>query len=151
VKKYSINGLSASSTGPKTAATIIGATTVRPLLSEFSVGVRTNPNATDQQVEYAVGSTSTVGTAGSNPTPKPLDLADPIAAQCTAGITHSAEPTYDTGYWFDTDLNQRGAFRWVAEIGFEMAGAATTSHCVAVKLVGVTAAAQISSPLHWKE
>lgn len=151
MKKYAVNGLSASGTANKTAGTVIGTAAIRPLVSEFSVGIRTNPNATDQQVEFAVGSFTAAGTAGSSPTPKPLDLVDPVAAVCTAGITHSAEPTYDTTYFWDGDLNQRGLFRWVAEIGFELGVAAATTKGVAGKMVGVTAAVQASMPTHYKE
>ncbi len=151
MKKYAVQGLSASGTGPKSASNIIGATTVRPLLSEFSIGIRTNPNATDQQVEFQVGNTTAAGTAGSSPTPKPLDLADPITAQCTAGIAHSVEPTYAATFWFDSDLNQRGFFRWVAEIGFELGGSATASNGIGTKMAGVTAALVMSNPTMWKE
>lgn len=152
MKKYAVNGLSASGTANKTAATLISSASIRALLSEFTIGVRTNPNATDQQVEFAVGSWATsAGTAGSSPTPKPLDLIDPVAAVTTAGITHSAEPTYDSTYYLDSDINQRGLFRWVAEIGFELAATAAATKGVGGKMVGVTAAVQISMPLHFKE
>ena len=150
MKKYAVDGLSASGTANKSAVTLIGSSAIRALLSEFTLGVRTNPNATDQQVEFAIGNTTTVGTAGSNPTPKPLDPQD-VAAVCTAGITQSAEPTYGAVYFIDTDINQRGLFRWVAEIGFEIAGAATASNCVAGKMVAVTAAVVISLVTHHKE
>lgn len=151
MKKYAVNGLSASGTANKTAFTIIGSATIRGLLSEFTVGVRTNPNATDQQLEFAVGTTTTAGTAGSNPTPKPLDPADPVAAVATAGITHSAEPSYAATYFMDTDMNQRGLFRWVAETGFELGGSAVASNTIAGKNVGITAAAVISMVAHYKE
>lgn len=152
MKKYGVMGLSASGTANKTAATLISSASIRALLSEFSIGVRTNPNATDQQVNYQVGSWATsAGTAGSAPTPKPLDLVDPVAAVTTAGITHSAEPTYDATFYFDHDLNQRGAFRWVAEIGFELAATAAATKGIGVKMTAVTAAVQISAPLHFKE
>jgi hypothetical protein len=151
MKKYAVMGLSASGTSLKTAGTVIGTAAIRPLTSEVTVGVRTNPNATDQQVNFQFGSFTAAGTAGSAPTPKPLDLVDPVAAVCTAGITHSAEPTYDTTYFLDTDLNQRGLFRWVAEIGFELGVAAATTKGVAGKMTAVTAAVQISMPIHYKE
>jgi hypothetical protein len=151
VKKYAVNGLSASGTGPQTAMTIIGSSTIRGLVSEFTVGMRTNPNATDQQVRFAIGTTTTTGTAGSNPTPKPLDPADPVAAVATAGITHSAEPTYAATYFMDMDINQRGLFRWVAEIGFELGGSATTSNCIGGKMIAVTAAIVMSMPVAYKE
>jgi hypothetical protein len=150
LKKYTVNGLNASGTANKTAFNIIGSTAIRPLVSEITFGVRTNPNATDQQVEFAVGNTTAAGTAGSSPTPKPVDPQD-VAAVSTAGITHSAEPTYGATYFLDTDMNQRGLYRWVAEIGFELAGSATASNGVAGKLVAVTAAVVMSMVAHWKE
>lgn len=116
--------------------------------------MRTNPNATDQQAEFAVGSygSTNSGTAGSNPTPKPLDLVDPVAAVATAGITHSAEPTsYAATFWLDGDINQRGLYRWVAEIGFELGSSAAANSGSAGKLVGITAAAQLSMVVHYKE
>lgn len=112
--------------------------------------MRTNPNATDQQVNYQIGNTTAAGTAGSSPTPKPADPQD-VASVSTAGITHSAEPTYGSTFFFDSDINQRGAFRFVAEIGFELSGAATASNGVAGKLTAVTAAVQLSLVVHFKE
>lgn len=149
MKKYAVNGLSASGTATKSAFTLTGASTVRPLVSEITFGVRTPPNATDQQVEFQCGSTTAAGTSTAA-TPKPLDVVDPVAAQVTGGITHSAEPTYGT-YWIDSDMNQRGLYRWVAEIGFELAGAATSSNGVGAKLAGSTAAVQMSMVVHYKE
>lgn len=151
MKKYATPGVSASGTANKTATALIGSTTVRPLLSEVTYGLRTNPNATDQYVEVQAGNFTAVGTAGSNPVPKPLDLADPIAAQCTAGITHSAEPTYGTTFFIDTDLNQRGLFRWVAEIGFEIGAAAMANNGLGFRLTAVTAAVLVSANPHHKE
>lgn len=152
MKKYAVNGLSGSGTATKTAATIISSTSIRALIAEFSIGVRTNPNATDQQVNARASHwTTSAGTAGSSPTPKPLDTADPVAAVSTAGITHSGEPTYDSTDWWNGDLNQRGLFRWVAEIGFELGSGAAATTGFGIQMVGVTAAAQISAPIHFKE
>ncbi|MDE2102185.1 MAG: hypothetical protein KGL39_33375 [Patescibacteria group bacterium] len=152
MKKYATNGLSTSGTANKTAITLISSASIRALVSEYTVGVRTNPNATDQQVNFQVGSWATsAGTAGSAPTPKPLDLVDPVAAVTTAGITHSAEPTYDSTFYMDTDINQRGLFRFVAEIGFEFAATAAATKGIGIKMTAVTAAVQISTPVHHKE
>lgn len=129
---------------------LIGSTAIRPLLSEFTVGVNTAPNATDQFVQTRVGNTTAVGTAGSSPTPKPLDPQD-VAAVCTAGITHSSEPTYGSTFFMDFGMNQRSLFRWVAEVGFEIAGAASANNGVAAKMAAVVAAVQISVVTHWKE
>lgn len=150
MKKYGVQGLSASGTSNKSAFNLIGSSAIRPLVAEVTIGIRTNPNATDQQVQYQVGNTTVAGTAGSSPTPKPLDPQD-VAAVSTAGITHSAEPTYGSTFFLDSDLNQRGAYRWVAEIGFEFAGSATASNGIAGKMAAVTAAVQASMAVHFKE
>ena len=149
MKTYKINGLSASGTGPKTAGTLIGSTAIRALLNYALFGFRTNPNTTDQQVECAVSNTTTAGTAGSNPTPKPDDPQD-VAAVVTAGITHSAEPTLGANF-MDFDLNQRASKEWGAQDGREIAGAATASNTVSSRMVGVTAALQLSCVMGWRE
>jgi hypothetical protein len=103
-----VNGLNASGTANKTCANIIGSTAIRPLVNYLLFGGRTNPNTTDQQVQVQVGNTTAAGTAGSSPTPKPDDPQD-VAAVSTAGITHSAEPTYGATFFMDFDINQRAS------------------------------------------
>ena len=150
MKLYSVQGLSASGTGPKTAFNLIGAATVRPGIRRLNIGFRTNPNSTDQQIRVNVGNTTAVGTAGSAATPKALDPSDPIAAQCTAGITHSAEPTAGTN-WIDTDLNQRATKEWIFDPGQELMGAATASNGISAVMVLVTAAIVMSAPVVFVE
>lgn len=147
---FSVNGPSATGTANKTAATVIAATTVRPRIFEFAVGITTAPNSTDQQLEFAVGRTTTAGTAGSNPTPLAIDPGD-VAAVATAGITHSAEPTYAATYLMDQAMNQRAMFRWVAVPGFEFVIPATASNCCGVKNVAVTATSIITGTLMFTE
>lgn len=150
MKTYTVQGLSASGTGPATAVNIIGSTAIRPLLRKITLGFRTNPNSTDQQVRAAVGNTTAAGTAGSSPTPKPDDPQD-VAAVCTAGITHSGEPTYGSTYFWDGDLNQRASKDLVWDDGFGPAGAATASNGIAAKMIAVTAAIVMSAPIQWRE
>ena len=150
MKNYSVQGLSESGTGPKTAFNVIGSTAIRPMIRQIDIGFRTNPNATDQQVRVAIGNTTAVGTAGSSPTPKPQDPAD-VAAVSTAGITHSAEPTYGSTFFIDTDMNQRASKTWVWEEGREPTCAATASNGVAAKMVAVTAALVMSAPVCFRE
>jgi hypothetical protein len=150
MKDYVVQGLSASGTSLKTAANVIGSTAIRPLIKRLTFGFRTNPNSTDQQVQVQAGNTTAVGTAGSNPTPKPLDPQD-VAAVCTAGITHSAEPTYGATFFIDTDLNQRASKDFFYEDGHEVAGAATASNGIAAKMAAVTAALQMSAVVQWRE
>lgn len=150
MKTYSIQGLSASGTGPKTAANIIGSTAIRPRVKKVSIGFRTNPNATDQQVQYQIGNTTAGGTAGSSPTPKPDDPQD-VAAVSTAGIAHSAEPTYGATFFVDSDINQRGSKDWNWDYGEEICGAATASNGIAAKMALVSNALVMSAPVSWRE
>lgn len=150
MKMYSIQGLSASGTGPATAGAIIGATTVRPMLRRLNIGFRTAPNSTDQQIRVALSNFTAVGTAGSSPTPKAQDPSDPIAAQCTAGITHSGEPTLGANF-IDTDLNQRASKEWIWEDGKEVVGAATASNGLSSRMVASVAAIVMSAPMAWVE
>lgn len=149
MKEYTINGLSTSGTGPHTCGTIIGSATIRGLLNYFLFGLRTAPNATDQQIRCAISNTTTTGTAGSNPTPKPRDPQD-IAAVATAGITHSAEPTLGANF-LDFDINQRASKEWACEYGKEIAGAATASNTVSSRMVSSTAAIVASCVMGWRE
>lgn len=150
MKTYKVNGLNASGTALKTAVNIIGSTAIRPLINYLLFGGRTNPNTTDQQVNLQVGNTTAVGTAGSSPTPKPDDPQD-VAAVSTAGITHSAEPTYGATFFMDFDLNQRASKEWGSQDGREYAGAATASNGIGGKVAAVTAAMQFSIVTGWRE
>lgn len=138
-RAYVVNGPSATGTANKTAVSIVGGTTVRIRVAEFSVGMTTAPNSTDQQLEFGLGRwTTSAGTAGSAPTPNPVDPAD-VASVATAGITHSAEPTYASTYFMDQALNQRAMFRHVAIPGFEFVNPATATTGVGLKNIAVTA------------
>lgn len=143
MRAYQVNGPSASGTANKTAVTIVGATTVRIRVYELEVGLTTAPNATDQQLEFGAGRFTAAGTAGSAPTPNPIDPAD-VASTATAGITHSAEPTYAATYLMDNAENQRAFFRWVWNgPGYEWVMPATAANGFGVKNIGITAAAVV--------
>lgn len=150
MKQYTVQGLSQSGTGPNTAANIIGSTAIRPLVNSVVLGFRTNPAASDQQVRCQIGNTTAVGTAGSSPTPKPNDPQD-VAAVSTAGITHSAEPTYGSTFFADIDLNQRSSKEFALLDGREWSGSATASNGVAGKMTAVSTALQMSMLTGWRE
>ena len=149
MKTYKVNGLSASGTGPQSAVNIIGSSAIRPLVNYLLFGFRTNPNTTDQQVRVQVGNTTAVGTAGSNPTPKPDDPQD-VAAVSTAAITHSVEPTYGSTFFLDFDLNQRASKEWGAIDGRGVSSA-TSSNGVGAKMTAVTAALAMSCVVGGRE
>ena len=147
---YTLNGPSATGTANKTALTVIASASVRPRMFEFSVGLTTAPNSTDQQLEFAVGRFTAVGTAGASPTPLAIDPGD-VAAISTGGITHSAEPTYATGYLMDMAMNQRAMFRWVAVPGFEFVGPAVAGNGIGLRNVGITATSVVLGTAMWME
>lgn len=148
---YVVNGPSATGTANKTAVTVIGSTSVRIRVFEFSVGLTTAPNSTDQQLEFAFGRwTTSAGTAGSSPTPLAIDPGD-VAAVATAGITHSAEPTYASTFLFDNAMNQRAMFRWVAVPGFEFVNPATATTGLGLKNVAITASSVMTGTVMFFE
>jgi hypothetical protein len=112
MRAYSVNGPAATGTANKTAVTVIGSTTARP--SVFDVLLGSSTTAADNAIVAAVSRFTAAGTAGSSFTPLPLDPSD-VASVATAGITHSAEPTYTANQnLLRIVFNQRATFRWVA-------------------------------------
>lgn len=125
------------------------------MISEFTVGVPTLPNVTDQQVQFKVTKfVAGAGNTGTSYTPKPLDVIDPVVSGVAGAITLSAEPAtpgYDTTDFVNNNINQRGLFRWVAEIGFELACGAVATNGIGVQMVTANSQTQISATTHHKE
>lgn len=138
MRAYSVPGLNASGSATKSIVTIISATTVRPRVFDVILGSQATP--ADQAGEFSVTRFTAAGTAGTSPTPLPLDPSD-VASIATAGITHSAEPTYTaSSTLLDINLNQRATFRWVASPGMELVAPATTANGLGLRLVAATTA-----------
>jgi hypothetical protein len=135
-KAYSVICNDAGGAAPQSLANLIGSTAVRPRVYEFNVGSSATP--ADQAANIVLARTTAAGTAGSSPTPAPLDNAE-VAAVCTAGIAHSAEPTYGTPFLFQCPLNQRASFRWVAAPDSELIGTASASNGLGLKRHASTA------------
>lgn len=150
MRGYSVSGPSATGTASKTAVTVLSTTAVRPRVYEFTIGVKTDPNTTDQQLEWAIGRITAAGTAGSSPTPNPVDPGD-VASVATGGITHSAEPTYAATYLMDMVMNQRAVFRWVAVPGYELVAPATAANGIGIKNVAITATAIVNACVMFME
>lgn len=138
MRAYSVSGPNASGSATKSMVTIIASTTTRPRIYEVILGSQATP--ADQAAQYALTRFTAVGTAGSNPTPLPLDPSN-VASIATAGITHSAEPTYTASSDLLTvGLNQRATFRWVASPGRELVCPATAANGIGARLVAATTA-----------
>jgi hypothetical protein len=150
MKSYTVQGLSASGTSNKSAFNLIGSTAIRPFLRKLVVAAASDPNTTDQKIQYQVGNTTAVGTAGSSPTPKPDDPQD-VACVTTAGITHSGEPTYGSTYFVDHYINQRATKEWAWDDGKGPSGAATASNGIGGRLAAVTAAMALGISVQFGE
>jgi hypothetical protein len=149
MRGYTVSGPNAAGTANKTLATVIASTTVRPAIFDVVVGCSATP--ADQAAKLAITRwTTSAGTAGSSPTPNPLDPAD-IAATATAGITHSAEPTYASTNLLQIPMNQRATFRWVASPGYELKNPATATTGLGLQLVTATASTAFDGQVFWFE
>lgn len=135
-KKYAVPFNSASQAAPATGVNLIGSSTVRPRLYEFTLGA-TPVSPVDQAATYQVLRTTAAGTAGASPTPAPLDNQE-VSAQTTAGINHSAEPTNSTVLWA-LGLNFRASWREVMNADYEFLCAATNSNGVSIRQSASTA------------
>lgn len=149
MRGYSTNGSNASGSSNKTLITVIGATTVRPSIFDLNIGCSATP--ADQAAKYLLGRFTTVGTAGSSPTPLPLDPSD-VAAVATTGNAHSGEPTYTASQaLLQISLNQRATFRHVCSPGFEFKGPATASNGLGLYLSSATTALIADGQVFWFE
>ncbi len=139
MRAYVINGLNATGTATKTLGTAIASTTARPSVYEIILGSSATP--ADVAGLFALSRFTAVGTAGSSFTPNPVDPSD-VASVTTAGITHSAEPTYTANQdMVQVPLNLRATFRWIANPGFEIKAPATASNGLGLRLVSATTTA----------
>lgn len=149
MKAFSAIGSNASGTATKTAVNVIAATTVRPAISDITCGCSATP--ADQAANFALKRFTAVGTAGSSPTPQPLDSSD-VAALATAGAAHSGEPTYTAGAsLLQWSQNQRAAWRYVASPGLEFKSPATANAGLGIQMVSATAATIYDACIIWYE
>jgi hypothetical protein len=141
---------STTTTGYTTAICLTGGTGVRPRVYDAVFGQGGTPG--DTAVYWKLARTSAAGTAGSTPTPPPLDSDSP-AAEVTVGIgDYSIEPTYDSAeLLLEFPLNQRASYRWVAAPGSELVIPATSNEGIgaAVKAASYTGASGCN--LMWEE
>lgn len=147
-KRYSVIGVDAGGSAPQSVINVIGSSSVRPRVYEFDLGCAATP--ADQAGLIVLGRTTAAGTAGSSPSPAALDNQE-VAAACTAGITHSAEPTYASPFLFQVPLNQRASWRWVASPDSEIMGSATSSNGLGLKRHTSSAAFALAGTIFFLE
>lgn len=149
MRGYTVSGPNATGTANKTLITVIATTATRPCIFDVVIGNSATP--ADQAAKLAVTRwTTSAGTAGSSPTPLALDPGD-VAAVATAGITHSAEPTYASTNLLSVSMNQRATFRWVASPGYELKNPATATTGLGLQLVSATATSIFDGTVYFFE
>ena len=107
-----------------TAAT---ATLTQGCLIDASFGQNGAPSTTDGDVLWQIASCTSVGTAGSNPTPKPTQPGWRASGN-VCGANHSAGPTgFNTAanLLYAIPINQRASYRWMPVPGSELYWPAT--------------------------
>jgi hypothetical protein len=108
--KYTTAGFHAAAT-TTTALGLLGTAAQRGWISYYRLSATGTP-ATDVNAEVQVRRSTTAGTSTAI-TPTPVDLADP-ACVIIAGVNHSAEPTYSSGFLDDVFFNPRAVVPWSA-------------------------------------
>lgn len=146
-KRYSVICNDNNGASPQTLVNLTGSTTVRPRIYEFNVGSVATPG--DQAALIAINRSTTAGT-GTAATPQALDNQE-IAAATTALIALSAEPTNAGTFQYQTPLNQRASWRWVAAPDSEFIGAATAANGLLLKRHSATATFQLHGAVFFFE
>lgn len=111
---YVFDSQAAVASPTKTSAGVTSATTVRPEIYDMIFGASASP--ADNALLWKAQRYTAAGTAAANPTPSPLDPADPASLSSAGNGQYSAEPTYTAGLiLFHLALNQRASHRWIAD------------------------------------
>lgn len=125
-RRYSISGTD-TNTASTTQLGLTSTAAIRPMICDIIISSVATP--ADNAGEYFLQRFTAAGTSTAV-TPQALDPGDP-AATATAGVNHSAEPTYTaSAILLRIATNQRATFRWVAAPGFELKLPATAANGV---------------------
>src|SRR5687768_17766358 len=123
-RRYAISGTD-TNTASTTQLGLTATTAVRPMIAEIVVSSVATP--ADNAGEYFLQRYTAAGTSTAV-TPQALDSGDP-ASTATAGVNHSAEPTYTANAIMARfATNQRATYRWVAIPGYEPKAPATAAN-----------------------
>lgn len=146
-RRYSINGQD-TNTDETTILGLVSTAAIRPRIYFVSCQGYGTPN--DYQAQYVVNRTTTTGTSTSV-TPQALDPGDP-AAIATAGMAHSAEPTYTAGaVLLVIGRNMRPVYQWTAMPGREIVLPATANNGVGVLVKEVSTVWSENVCIHFEE
>jgi len=148
-RRYSSVGDQTIASPTDTVLTLQAATTVRPEIFEFDVGVDA---PADNQIRLTVQAFDTDDGTGTGVTPTPIDNGDP-ASLCTVQDNHTTEPSsYTAGeILYDNFFNQRATLRWVATPGAEWRLAAVATEGIGFLPIHASATDDIVVTLYHAE
>jgi hypothetical protein len=129
-----------------TAAT---ATLTQGCLIDVSFSQNGAPSTTDGPVVWRIDACTTVGTAGSNPTPRPTQPGW-RATGAVCGVNHSANPTgvnTVAAQYYVIGINQRASYRWMPVPGSEIYWPATNLNGIAISSSSPVASSYASTTL----
>jgi hypothetical protein len=148
MKRFSVPGLSGSATANHTAAAVTGSATIRSIIYHWEAGVPTTP-IVDTPYTLIIQPYTAAGTSTAV-TPQPLDAAEFVAI-CTAGQTHTVEPTYSGGSMYTIILNWRATYQWTAQPYGELIGKAASANGIGLYLSTVASACTVQATIHYWE
>jgi hypothetical protein len=148
-RRYSVNGYTTVGGSYKTLLGLTGGTTMRPRIYQIQIGITSAP--ADLALEWLVQRYTAAGTATAV-TPNKLDPADP-AAICTAGRTHTVEPTYtSTESPFDLGFHQKASAIWQAwDQLAQLVIPATAANGIGIQTLHGTATPTALATFHYDE
>lgn len=149
MRKYGVDAQGAIGTNI-TVLTLVAATTTRGWLYDIIAGSDATP--ADIASEFNIVRFTAAGTAGSSPTPRPLDPANPAALLTAGSAVFSVEPTYTANSsLLNFSLNQRATFRWVAIPGGEIVVPATAASGVGLRSINSGGTPNTTASFMWDE
>lgn len=147
-RKYSIDGSQAVASPTDSVLGLTSATTIRPEIYHFVLGVSATP--ADNALQWLLQRYTAAGT-GDAVTPHALDPADP-ASLASAAENHTAEPTYTSAAIVaNFAVNQRASFPWYAREGREIKLPATAANGVGVQPVHSSFTGVVEATIHYQE
>ena len=130
-RRYSGSGLAAVGTN-KTILTLVSASTIRPMIYEFTVGCNATP--ADLSTLFHLERFTAAGTEGGGFTPLPLDPADPASLGDYGVGVFSVEPTYTANeILYKLSLHQMATWRFNASPGSEFKAPATAANGMGIQ------------------
>lgn len=147
-RAYIVDAQSAVASPTKTLLGITGGTAIRPWIYDLWIGASSTP--ADNSIVWYIQRSTAAGTSTAY-TPPPIDPGDP-ACTTTAGVAHSAEPTYTANkILFHLALNQRASHRAQFDPDGPLMVPATSNNGLGLYPVHASFTGNVDATIHFAE